>query len=161
MRFLLVLLRQTSLARWTETSFDVKLARATGWSSLFRIESESVDVVGRGVVGTLKDPEGFLLLSFNSVEWLVYNKTNIIAKIWHHCIVSPIPPKMPWNMVPMPVVGSLTACPVDSITLNAASPRLPTNFSPRSPTAFKVSWIAPPKWVTSQSSQPWIWKVWE
>ena len=46
----------------------MKLARATGWSSLFRIESESVDVVGRGVVGTLKDPEGFLLLSFNSVE---------------------------------------------------------------------------------------------
>ena len=69
----------------------------------------------------------------------MYNKTNIIAKIRHHCIVSPIPPKMPWNMVPMPVVGFLTACPVDSIALNAASPRLPTNFSSMSPTAFKVS----------------------
>lgn len=69
----------------------------------------------------------------------MYNKTNIIAEIRHHCIVSPIPPKVPWNMVPMPVVGFLTACPVDITALNAASPRLPTDFSSMSPTAFKVS----------------------
>ena len=62
----------------------------------------------------------------------------------HHCIVPPIPPKVPWNMLLMPVVESLTACPVDSITLDAASTRLPTTFSSRSPTSFKVSWIAPP-----------------
>ena len=48
------------------------------------------------------------------------------------------------NMLPIPVVESLTTCPVYSITLYAASPRLPTTFSSRSPTPFKVSWIAPP-----------------
>ena len=41
-------------------------------------------------------------------------------------------------------VESLTACPVDSITLNVASLMLPTTFSSRSPTPFKGSWIAPP-----------------
>ena len=39
----------------------------------------------------------------------------------YHCIVPPIPPKMPRDMLPMPVWESLTACPVDSITLDAAS----------------------------------------
>ena len=47
-------------------------------------------------------------------------------------------------MLPMPMVESLTASPVDSMTLDAAFPRLPTTFSSRSPTTFKVSWIAPP-----------------
>ena len=67
------------------------------------------------------------------------NKTTIIVKMWHHCIVSPIPPTMSWNMLLMPVVESLTECPVDSITLDAASPRLSSTFSFRSPTLFMNS----------------------
>ena len=44
----------------------------------------------------------------------------------------------------MPVVESLTACTVDSITLDAASLKLLITFSSRSPTLFRVSWIALP-----------------
>ena len=44
----------------------------------------------------------------------------------------------------IPVVEFMTAWPVDCITLDAASPRLPTTFSSRSSTPFKVWWIAPP-----------------
>ena len=74
----------------------------------------------------------------------MYNNTSSITRMRHHCIVPPIPPRMPWSMLPMPVVESLTACPVDCMTLEAASPGLPTTFSSRSPTPFRVSWIAPP-----------------
>ena len=72
----------------------------------------------------------------------MYNNASIIAKMRHHCIVPPIPPKIPLNMLSMPMLESLTACPVDSITLDAASPRLPTTFLSRSSRPFKVSWIA-------------------
>ena len=111
---------------------------------LFGVGSESVDGVGKGVVGAFSSPEGFLLQSFKIAEGLMYNNATIIAKLRHHCIVPPIPPKMPWNMLSMPMLESLTACPVDSITLDAASPRLPTTFSSRSSRPFKVSWIASP-----------------
>ena len=65
-----------------------------GLSSLFCVGFESIDDVEREVVGALEDPEGFLLQSFNSVKRLMYNKT-IITRIRHHCLVPPIPPKMP------------------------------------------------------------------
>ena len=94
-----------------------------GLTSLFSIGSESVDGVGRGGVGVFNHREGSFLQSLKSVERLMYNNTNIIAKMRHHCIVRPIPPKMPWNMLLIPVVESLTTCPVDSITLDAASPK--------------------------------------
>ena len=112
-------------------------------TGFFGTGSDSVDGVGRGGVGVFNPREGFLQC-LKSVERLMYNNTNILAKMRHHCIVPPIPPKTPWNMLPIPVVESLTACPVDSIILDAASLRLPTTFSSRSPTSFKVSWIAPP-----------------
>ena len=95
------------------------------------------------------------LQSLKSAERLMYNNTNIIAKMRDHCIVPPIPPKMPWNLLPIPVVESLTACPVDSITLEAASSRLPTAFPSRSPTPFKVSWIAPPIALITELP-PWV-----
>ena len=40
--------------------------------------------------------------------------------------------------------GGVLDCMSSRITLDAASPRLPTTFSSSSPTPFKVSWIAPP-----------------
>ena len=90
---------------------------------MFSIGSESVDGVGRGGVGVFNRREVSFLKSLKSVERLMYNNTNIIAKMRHHCIVPLIPPKMPWNMLPIPAVESLTACPVDSITLDAVSPK--------------------------------------
>ena len=62
----------------------------------------------------------------------------------HSWIVPPIPPNIPWNMLPTPVAEFLTACPVHSITLDAASPRLPTTFLSKSPIPFNVLWIALP-----------------
>ena len=138
-----------------EISCSVKLAKTKGkvvgcltisggLTSLFDIGSESVDGAGRGDVGVFNRLESLFLQSLKSVERLMYNNTNIIAKMRFHCIAPPISPKMPWNMFPIPVVQYLTACPVDSIILDAASPSLLTTFSSRSPTPFKVSWIAPP-----------------
>ena len=46
------------------------------------------------------------------------------------------------SLLPTAVVEFLTACPTDSITLNVASPRLPTTFSSNLPTLFNVSCIA-------------------
>ena len=138
-----------------EKSCNVKLARTmgkvggrsgvdVGSSSPFCVGFEFIYDVEREGIDALEDPEGFLLQSFKTVERLMYNKTIIIARMMHHCIVPPIPPKMPWNMLPMPMVESLAACPVDFITLDAAFLKLFTTFSSRSPTAFKASWIAPP-----------------
>ena len=101
-----------------ETSCSVKLAKTKGrvvvfstvgggLTSLFGIRSESVDGVERGGVGVFNRGEGLFLQSLKSVERLMYNNTNIIAKMRHHCIVPPILPKMPWNMLPIPVVESL------------------------------------------------------
>ena len=53
---------------------------AFGLSSLFWVGSKSVDGVGRGAVGVLGGPEGFLLQSFKGVERLMHNKTNITAR---------------------------------------------------------------------------------
>ena len=44
------------------------------------------------------------------------------------------------SLLPTHVVESLTACPTDSITLNAVSMRLATTFSSKSPTLSNVSW---------------------
>ena len=107
-----------------------------GLTSLIGVGSEPVDGVGRGVFGAFNNSEGFLLQSCKIVERLTCNNTNIVAKTRHHCIVLPIPLKMPWNMLPMHVKESFAACPVDSITLDAASPRFPTTYSSRSPTPF-------------------------
>ena len=137
----------------TETSCSVALERTkgkilgcsdvvVGLTRLFRVGSESTDGLGRGYVGDFGNLEGFLPQNFKIVEWLMYNKTNIIAKMRHHCVVPSIPPKMTWNMLPMTVVEFLNACPVASIILDAASSRLPTTFSSRSSTPFQVSWIA-------------------
>ena len=104
----------------------------------------SIDNVEGERVGALGGPEVFRRKSFRTVERLMYNNTSSITRMRHHCIVPPIPPRMPWSMLPMPVVESLTACPVDCMTLEASSPGLPTTFSSRSPTPFRVSWIAPP-----------------
>ena len=49
----------------------------------------------------------------------------------------------------------MTACPVDSIFLDAASPRLLATFSSRSPAPFKVSWIAPPIALITELP-PWV-----
>ena len=109
-----------------ETSCSVKLAKTKGkvvgcltagggLTGVFGIGSDSVDDVGRGGVGVFNPREGLLLQSLKNVEWLMYNNTNIFAKMRHHCMVPPIPPKMPWNMLPIPVVESLTACPVASL----------------------------------------------
>ena len=76
-------------------------------TGLFGIGFESVDGVGRAGVGVFIRREGLFLRSLKSVERLMYNNTNIIAKMRHHCIVPPILPKMPWNMLPIPVVESL------------------------------------------------------
>ena len=46
------------------------------------------------------------------------------------------------SLLPTAVVEFLTACPTDSITLNVASPRLPTTFSSNVPTLLNVSCIA-------------------
>ena len=100
-----------------------------GLTSLFVIGSESVGGVGRGVVGAFNSAQGCLLQSFKSVEQLMYHNTNIIAKMRHHCIVPPIPPKIPWNMLPIPVVQSLAACSVHSITLDALSHPCPLHHS--------------------------------
>ena len=54
-----------------------------GLTSLFGIGSESVDGVGRGVVGAFNSPEGFPLQSFKIVERKIKNRnknTNIILK---------------------------------------------------------------------------------
>ena len=105
-----------------ETSCSVKLVKtkgkvvgcttvSRGLTSLFCIGSESVDGVGRGGVGVFNPREVLFLRSLKSVERLMYNNTNIIAKMRHHCIVPPILPKMPWNMLPIPVVESLGKVP--------------------------------------------------
>ena len=78
-----------------------------GLTSLFGVGSESVDGVGRGGVGMFNCCEGLFPQSLKSLERLMYNNTNIIAKMRQHCIVPPILPKMPWNMLPIPVVESL------------------------------------------------------
>ena len=62
----------------------------------------------------------------------------------HHWIVPPTPPKMPWNMSLISAVESFIACPVDSITLDATSPKFSPTFSSKLPTPFNVLWIAPP-----------------
>ena len=74
---------------------------------LFGVGSESVDGVEGGVVSAFNKPEGFLLQSFKIVERVMYNNANIIAKMRHNCFVPPIPSKMPWNMLSMPMVESL------------------------------------------------------
>ena len=84
------------------------------------------DVEGEGV-GALEGLEDFLRQNFKTVEQLMYNNTSIITRM------------MPVPVLPMPVVKSLTACPVDWITLEAASPKLPTTFSSRSLVPFRVS----------------------
>ena len=66
-----------------------------GLSCLFCIGSGFVDGVARGAFSALKDPEGFPLHNFKNAERLMYNKTNIIARMRHHCIVLSISPKMP------------------------------------------------------------------
>ena len=86
----------------------------------------------------LEGLEVFLRQSLRTVERVMYNNTSSITRMRHHCIVPPIPPKIPRNMFLRPVVKSLTACPVDCMTLEAASPRLPTTFSSRYPTPFSV-----------------------
>ena len=100
----MVLLRQTS--RQIETSCNEKLAKTrgkvggrsgvdVGLSSPFCVGFKFTDDVEGEVVGTLEDPEGFLLQSFKTVERLMYNKTIIITRMRHHCIVPPVPSKMP------------------------------------------------------------------
>ena len=146
-----------------ETSRSVKLVRTkskvgdcscvdVGLTSLFLVRTECVGGVGKGVVGTLEGPEGFLLHIFRSVEQLMHNKTNIIAKMRNHCILPPTPPKMPWNMLSIPVVDTLTACPVDSITLDVVSARLPTNFS-----WWSLSW---PLFVFSVNCKGFVNSIW-
>ena len=66
-----------------------------GFCSPFCVEFEFIDDVKREGASVLEDPEGFLLQSFKTAERLMYNKTIIIARMRHHCIVPPIPPKMP------------------------------------------------------------------
>ena len=143
MRLLLVLLCQTSPVRQTN---HVVWNWWSRWPFMCRCRINQpipcrVWIYGRGVVGVLEDPDRFSSTEF---QQLMYNKNSIIAKMRHHCIVPPIPSRMSWNMLPVPMVEPLTASPVDSMTLDAAFPRIPTTFSSRSPTTFKVSWIAPP-----------------
>ena len=66
-----------------------------GLPSLFCVGFEFIDDVEREGVGALEDPEGFFLQSLKTVERLMSSKTMIIARMRHHCIVPPIPPKMP------------------------------------------------------------------
>ena len=46
-------------------------------------------------VSALKGLEVFRQQSLRTVEQLMYNNTSSITRMRHHCIVSPIPSKMP------------------------------------------------------------------
>ena len=55
----------------------------------------STDNVEEEGVSALESPEVFCRESFKTVERLMYNNTSSITRMRHHCIVPPIPPKMP------------------------------------------------------------------
>ena len=86
--------------------------------------------------------------------WLFYGKhllkkyfqfmisnPKIRARRRNHFILPPMPPKKPLKKFPRPVVLSLKASPRDWIRFPAASDKLPTVFSSRSPIPFQESFI--------------------
>ena len=56
---------------------------------------ESTDNVEGEDVVALEGAEDFRRQSFKTVERLMYNKISSITRMRQHCIVLPIPPKMP------------------------------------------------------------------
>ena len=78
-----------------ETLCSVKLVNTKGkvegssgvdarLTSLFRLESESVDCVGRGVVGALEGPEGALHCPLFSFEYPVVDRQSVQEEMGKH-----------------------------------------------------------------------------
>ena len=66
-----------------------------GFFTSFCAGFESTDNVEREGVVALEAPEDFHRQIFKTTERLMYNKTSNITRMRQHCIVLPIPPKMP------------------------------------------------------------------